>query len=76
MELMSKEFINNYLPWSRASEGCLEFGSFLAKMQSPRACCCFISRRVCRPVVSGPVETWYESDPARLHETKSSIGNK
>lgn len=75
MELSSKGFINNYLPWSCASEGCLEFGSFLAKTQSPHVCC-FISWRVCQPVVSGPVETWYESGPSRLHETKSSIGNK
>lgn len=74
MELTSKGFINNYLPWSCDSEGCLEFVS-LAKTQSLHACC-FILRRVCQPVVSGPVETWYESGLSRLHETKSRIGNK
>jgi len=66
--------------WARSSLTIIYFGAVPLRAvlslapswprHSHLVCCCFISRQVRRPVVSGPVETWYESDTSLLHETK------
>lgn len=71
-----KELINIYLLWSCASEDCLESESFLAQTQVTLCLLFFDVKESLLPVMSGPAETWYESEVSLLQETKSRMGNK